>query len=144
VVQVSKEEAKGGDLAAATASKRGGAAAAGAAGDAIQTTVAAVDFAGFGVAPKKGGVFALDKDVFWFAKQSKDRFRWNMLNPFPLLRQVRTRTDLSSRGWAQGTGDSIAQHMVGRFEEEGYVSKALQGRQGVYVRCDKLQSVHES
>jgi hypothetical protein len=45
-------------------------------------------FAGFGVAPKKGGMFALDKDVFWFAKQSKDRFRWNMLNPFPLLRQV--------------------------------------------------------
>jgi hypothetical protein len=45
-------------------------------------------FAGFGVAPKKGGMFALDKDVFWFAKQSKDRFRWNMLNPLPLLRQV--------------------------------------------------------
>lgn len=39
--------------------------------------------------PEKGGVSALDKDVVWFAKAVKDRFRWNLLNPLPLLRQVR-------------------------------------------------------
>lgn len=31
---------------------------------------------------------ALDKDVFWFAAQGKDRFKWNMLTSLPLLRQV--------------------------------------------------------
>lgn len=46
-------------------------------------------FVGYGVAEKEGGAFALDKDVFWFAQQSKDRFKWNMLNPLPLLRKVR-------------------------------------------------------
>lgn len=35
------------------------------------------------------GNLALDKDVFWFAAQSKDRFKWNMLSSLPLLRQVR-------------------------------------------------------
>lgn len=39
--------------------------------------------------PEKGGGSARDKDVFWFAKAVKDRFRWNLLNPLPLLRQVR-------------------------------------------------------
>lgn len=69
-VQVSQEEAKD----APSSSKR--------------TQPASGGFAGYGVEPKKGGVFALDKDVFWFAKAGKDRFRWNMLNPLPLLRQV--------------------------------------------------------
>lgn len=49
---------------------------------------AADSFVGYGVAEKQRGVFALDKDVFWFATQSKDRFRWNLLNPFPMFRQV--------------------------------------------------------
>jgi hypothetical protein len=31
---------------------------------------------------------SLDKDVFWFAAQGKDRFKWNMLTSLPLLRQV--------------------------------------------------------
>lgn len=53
-----------------------------------RTQPASGGFAGYGVEPKKGGVFALDKDVFWFAKAVKDRFRWNLLNPLPLLRQV--------------------------------------------------------
>lgn len=73
-VQVSQEE-KSSAAAADQASSAEAAAAGG--------------FAGYGVAEKKAGVFALDKDVFWFAKQSKDRFRWNMLNPLPLLRQVK-------------------------------------------------------
>jgi hypothetical protein len=73
-VQVSQEEKS----SAAASDKASSAEPAGAGG-----------FAGYGVAEKKAGVFALDKDVFWFAKQSKDRFRWNMLNPLPLLRQVR-------------------------------------------------------
>lgn len=76
-VQVSQEEAKD-DQASTSQSKSTG----------KVDSPAAAAFAGFGVAPKKGGVFALDKDVFWFAKQSKDRFRWNLLNPFPLLRKV--------------------------------------------------------
>eukprot|EP00878_Enallax_costatus_P004842 GHUV01005096.1.p1 GENE.GHUV01005096.1~~GHUV01005096.1.p1 ORF type:complete len:906 (+),score=289.25 GHUV01005096.1:167-2884(+) len=40
-----------------------------------------------GVSRSTSGSLALDKDVFWFAAQSKDRFRWNMLNSLPLLRQ---------------------------------------------------------
>jgi hypothetical protein len=64
-----------------------------------RTQPASGGFAGYGVEPKKGGVFALDKDVFWFAKAVKDRFRWNLLNPLPLLRQVR---------WATPCGCGIA------------------------------------
>lgn len=124
VVQVSKEEAKGGaDQQASSKTK--------APSDAIQTVAA--DFAGFGVAPKKGGVFALDKDVFWFAKQSKDRFRWNMLNPFPLLRQVRVSRAQHSTTTAQ------PQHVLGGAEA-GVVSKMQQWAAGLLrgacVSCD--------
>jgi hypothetical protein len=73
-VQVSQQEARAEEAAAAAAAAAGGAAGSG--------------YFGYGVAEKRGGVFALDKDVFWFARQTKDRFRWNMLNPFPVLRQV--------------------------------------------------------
>lgn len=75
-VQVSREDAK--------ADPASGAAAA----DAMTAAAGIGGFAGYGVAEKRGGGFALDKDVFWFAKQSKDRFRWNMLNPFPVVRKV--------------------------------------------------------
>lgn len=74
-VQVSQEEARADESAAA--------AAGGTAGQPVGGS-----YFGYGVA-EKGGVFALDKDVFWFAKQGKDRFRLNLLNPYPLLRQVR-------------------------------------------------------
>lgn len=43
-----------------------------------------------GISRSLSGTLALDKDVFWFAAQGKDRFRWNMLNSLPLLRQVGT------------------------------------------------------
>lgn len=41
-----------------------------------------------GISRSTTGSLALDKDVFWFAAQSKDRFKWNMLSSLPLLRQV--------------------------------------------------------
>lgn len=86
-VQVSQEEEKSSAAASEKASSAESAAAGG--------------FAGYGVAEKKAGVFALDKDVFWFAKQSKDRFRWNMLNPLPLLRKV-GRSDCAAFSWIPG------------------------------------------
>jgi hypothetical protein len=46
-----------------------------------------------------GSAFALDKDVFWFARQSKDRFRWNMLNPLPVLRKVCVSVRLCEMRW---------------------------------------------
>lgn len=96
-----------------------------------------------GVSRSAKGSLALDKDVFWFAAQSKDRFRWNMLNSLPLLRQVRKTGARSaheikqSGAWAAAAGQTpgIVQRIAATVQGLLQVPQTWRGSRCIHVAC---------